>query len=491
MDEIHYFLSNLSYIYNELNLTPILYFHNSSYDIPILASLFKQLDPDLILYFYAVRESKNFIRGCMQSKAFNFFCEFGDTLKYDRTMSIERAGQILGKPKIEGFPYGMCDPKLVQGMIVFRDMHTGEKKMYSMDKAMEYAERDVDIMREFHLRRLQLNELENKQMIDNWNRLNKVKFGKRCQTRPQHSKMICNKYLESHGWGGVDEVFRFNLNNEYENELDIDSMYKRTIESNCGGFTSFNKNIHIYDCDSSRVIKYFDVNSMYPWIMTGALPYGSILTEPPADTKDYTTWHCISLRSCKWKGKMECINNQAFSMEKLTEFFFFVEDEYWKFVLENCEVDYDVEYTYYQRNTRIIGGLINKYFDRRAAIKKEMEKLSKTSTEYIALNDTQNGLKTLMNSLYGKMCEKGYHVNVVYNDLKFNTYKSKDRKHPCILTGSFITYRARLTLLKKIKKVLDSGYDFLYADTDSIIMGCGVDDDLTSIFGKDDGRIGG
>lgn len=177
-------------------------------------------------------------------------------------------------------------------------------------------------------------------------------------------------------------------------------------------------------------------------------------------------------------------------MEKLTGIPFFVEDEYWKFVLENCEIEYTVEHVYYQRNTHVLAGLINKYFDRRAAIKEIMARTPEDTPEYKSLDDTQNGLKILMNSLYGKMCEKGHHTNVVYNQTKYEVFTNEKKVYPCILTGSFITYRARLTLLRKIKETIESGYDFLYADTDSIIMGCPVDADTTPIFGEDDGLIG-
>lgn len=195
LETIHYFLGNLGWIYNTLRLTPVLYFHNSSYDIPVLAGLFKALDPDLILYFYVVKENKKFIRGCMQSPKYHFFCEFGDTLKYDRNMSIEGAGKLVGLEKIEGFPYGMCDVKVENGKVFYTDLHTGEEGEYPLDKAMEYAERDVDIMRMYHQRVKKTCEQLNREMIVGWNSMRRMKFNRKAQTRPSHSKQICNKHL--------------------------------------------------------------------------------------------------------------------------------------------------------------------------------------------------------------------------------------------------------------------------------------------------------
>lgn len=287
----------------------------------------------------------------------------------------------------------------------------------------------------------------------------------------------------------MDKTYRFDLTHEYHTKDDCLMMYRRTIESNCGGFTSFNKYISRYDCNDSRQIKYYDVNSMYPWILRQRIPFGTILTEQPLDTNEYVTWHCVMIYDCKWKDGMECIKNQAFSMEKLSGIPFFVEGEYWKFVLENCEIEYELEHTYYQRTNNVLCDLIDKYFDRRHAVKDRM-KNCKDPGEYADLDDTQKGLKLLMNSLYGKMCEKGHHTNVVFNELKYETFLNEEKIYPCILTGSFITYRARLTLLRKIRECIDAGYEFLYADTDSIMIGCSKDDDPEDVFGRDSGLIG-
>lgn len=486
LDVIHYFLGNLEWIYNTLRMTPVLYFHNSSYDIPVLAPLFKKLDPDMILYFYAVRDSGNFIRGCMQLPKYNLFCEFGDTMKYDRTMSIERAGKILGKPKLEDFPYGMCDPRLEEGMIVFRDIQNGEEKRYPLDKSIEYAVRDVDIMREIHHRRKALDEKLNREMMD-WENMNQALFRRRTTTRPQHCKIMCNEHLKSLGLGEVDTIFRFDLKNEYDTE-DVKDIYRRTIESNNGGFTSFNRHVYRYECDNTHEIRYYDVNSMYPWVMTGRIPYGSITTERPEGA--HVVWYCVVIKSCKWKGGMECLNNQAFSQEKLAGRPFFVEGEYWAFVLDNCEIDYELEGIYYQKSDFLLKSFITKLFDKRAAIKKEMKNHTPGSTEYSGLKDLEEGLKLLMNSLYGKMCERGYHVNKVYNELRFEIFENTEKNYPCILTGSYITSKSRLKLLTKIREIIDAGYDFLYADTDSVIFGAPKKADLGKIFPDDQGKLG-
>lgn len=77
-------------------------------------------------------------------------------------------------------------------------------------------------------------------------------------------------------------MFRFHIDETmFENAKD---MYHYIIESNCGGFTSFNKYITKYDCGTDKHIKYVDRNSMYPTIMTGALPFGDLMETPPEDS---------------------------------------------------------------------------------------------------------------------------------------------------------------------------------------------------------------
>lgn len=187
---------------------------------------------------------------------------------------------------------------------------------------------------------------------------------------------------------------------------------------------------------------------------------------------------------------MKCLKNEGFGTKKQTDRPFFVEGKYWEFMLKNAHMDYTVEGTYYQNNTKVIANLMKKYYAKRNEYKDLRDKFEEGTPEYELYDRIQHGLKILLNSLYGKMCERGYHINIVFNDLKFETYDNPKKIYPCILTGSFITYRARLKLLSTIKKVLDAGHDFLYADTDSITLACRKGSDLKPIFGEDNKNLG-
>lgn len=141
-------------------------FHNAAYDLAVLEPIFRELDPTMIFYFYT-DDKKHFIRGSMQSEKYNFFCEFDDSLKYDKNMSIEKAGNILGYPKLEGLPYGLCDVGLDDDdNIYYYDIHTGEQRMYSLERYMEYARRDVEIMRKYIERINHQKDLVNRIMVE-------------------------------------------------------------------------------------------------------------------------------------------------------------------------------------------------------------------------------------------------------------------------------------------------------------------------------------
>lgn len=297
LEMINQFLSNLSYIYNVERRTPTLYFHNSSYDITVLANLFKQLDPDMELYFFCQRKNRGFLTGCMQSPKYNFYCKFGDTLKYDATLSIAKAGDMFGKPKLGGFPYGMCDPELVGNtmddvVVRFTDIHTGKKGEYPLKKAIDYAERDVEIMMQLHHWRCKSNEELNSLMIedyDEWPKWRKSAFRTRIETQGSHTKRICDEYLKNNDCDIVDGIFRYDLAIHYA-VGDLTAIYQRVINSNCGGFTTYNKHISKYDCrELNKTIKTFDVNSMYPYIMTGDLPWGELMSVRPVDGQPYNT----------------------------------------------------------------------------------------------------------------------------------------------------------------------------------------------------------
>lgn len=168
-DKLEEFFDDLAYIYHHMGGTPVLYFHNANYDLRVLEPLFKFMDPDMVFYFYTANKSKKFIGGKFESQKYNFYCELGDTLLYDPTVSIEKAGEMFEiKKKSEGIPYGLCDLEFEgDGTFSYTEFDTGIRKTFSLDKYLDYAVTDVDIMAKLHRRMKTVRDEVNGVMFDN------------------------------------------------------------------------------------------------------------------------------------------------------------------------------------------------------------------------------------------------------------------------------------------------------------------------------------
>lgn len=161
---------------------------------------------------------------------------------------------------------------------------------------------------------------------------------------------------------------------------------------------------------------------------------------------------------------MECLQTGVIGKTKQNELVsFFILKEYFDFIKENADLEYTISGVYYQHKTRVLRDQIDKYYNKRMEVRARMEKLDPTQNNYQQLyedmDDQQKGLKLLMNSLYGKMCEKAHHTGCIYHEGEFKNFISDSsiNNYPCILTGSYIIYRARLELLNKIKAVREQG----------------------------------
>lgn len=126
-------------------------------------------------------------------------------MKYDSYISIEKAGEVIGKPKKKGVPYVMCDLEFEEDddsniTLYYKDLYTGEERSYPLKTYLEYAEMDVDIMREYHNRKIRQIMLVNEIMISDYDKrdldnFKKIPYG----TRAAHSKKLCNIHLMDNG----------------------------------------------------------------------------------------------------------------------------------------------------------------------------------------------------------------------------------------------------------------------------------------------------
>lgn len=170
LDKLERLFDDLHDIWHVRGYTPVLYFHNAIYDIHVLEPMIRQADPTAIFYAYSQKRGKHFLKGSFASTKYTYYCELGDTLQYDKTMSIEKAGKMLEMEKAnEDIPYGLCDVETRDGDVehfYYRDLETGEERKFDWDRYLDYAERDVDIMARLHEKTKASKEELNAVMID-------------------------------------------------------------------------------------------------------------------------------------------------------------------------------------------------------------------------------------------------------------------------------------------------------------------------------------
>lgn len=479
---------------------PVIHFHNASYDLSCIFNIWQRLDPGLIVYFYTKPGTYEFLMGAMESPKYNFKAKFGDTMLYKGKLSVEKMGDELGYPKVQGVPYNIGNLSIKKGCLLYIDTVDGILKTYPIDDYIKYAKRDVEIIRRYSEREQNAKDAVGRIVVDN-NELYESYFKKNIWTKTQasHAKSLFNTYLLRHGYNTtLDESFRFLIDRE---------SYQYISLSNCGGFTTYNKKISRYRCGEDEEIRYMDMNSMYPTIMTEGIPWKPLLNKPPED-KPYVTWKLVSIFEVKWNSLMEFNKTQPIPAEKITKedldeekiVKFYVTDEYLQMLKENTLVFRYKEYhTVYQEKTYCIKKFIEDLYRKRVNIKREKEEFEskpptqETITRLVQLENEDEGVKTILNSIYGKFCEKPHHTQCFYsnvNGFKFQRYAVDNPVYRCILSGAYITYQGRLKVIEKIIQCSKEGWKVLYADTDSVIFACPKSTDHTKVFGTNDGWLG-
>lgn len=162
-----------------------------------------------------------------------------------------------------------------------------------------------------------------------------------------------------------------------------------------------------------------------------------------------------------------------FSIEKMslegseTPTKIYVTEDYLNLIKKHTTVlKYKEHHTRYQEITMCIKKFVEDLYRKRANLKKELkqlEKQEKTQESIVRieqLNNQQTGIKIVLNSLYGKFCEKPHHTQCFYSNLnnyKFERYAVPNPEYRCILSGCYIIYESRLKLLDKIIKCSERG----------------------------------
>jgi len=220
-------------------------------------------------------------------------------------------------------------------------------------------------------------------------------------------------------------------------------------------------------------LKYYDVNSMYPYVMKKFdYPIGA-----PLKTFEFKknklgiykiNWHIdnldIPLLPYRFKNKLLFANGYG-------------EGVYTSVEIEKAlqlGYDVDIEYGYYFRNSdNVFKEFVEKFYYLKSHFK----------------DDRRFIYKLILNSLYGKLGQHREHRKMIFDEpthdeivnghyTLFQTINDKEiwlkmdedkKPHTTTHIASFVTSYARIYLYEIIEKILEKSGDIYYCDTDSVV----------------------
>lgn len=243
--------------------------------------------------------------------------------------------------------------------------------------------------------------------------------------------------------------------------------YYLQLKSYIGGFTAGNKNITSLDLDKA-IIKSYDVNSLYPSIMAGSLPWGDTYFEPQKEWDSYCEWYEITGTTCEYKEKYSFLDCPIISV-KFQEWLegnkeygldctFLILKDYYEIIQEYTNNDFKIVRVRYQQLSRKLARAINDAYALRVLVKNNNKPLA-------------DSIKLFLNSGYGKFGERTHEYVVKWNEAECcweEEIAKKANFYTNLLTGLYVCTQGRIKLMKAIKTEIENGNTFLYSDTDSL-----------------------
>lgn len=450
---------------NSLKGRVVLWFHNATYDLTAF------LEPlGFQEYTITTKDTAGhqFIAGWFKLPKTGKRIYVGDTLLYER-ISLRKWGEQLNYPKGE-MPYNMAEVKLVEStkgedtQIWYIDSETGKPELYPLEQALDYCKRDVELLELLYKAQLKKKIEMNKQILGvNLKRVKQT-------TQSTHSRELLSMYMVS---ASFEKDFRTYV--EPEDYAKMQSV---------GGFTSGTHSTHSYICGPDEIITSVDVNSMYPFIMSGPMPYKALIDlEPPAHR---VAWYECKFKNLTWAGTMRDVKNLPvpLTVQNLKGTHLIPEEVYNFLKFEGVtKGTIQVVNKLYQFTTTEVGRYMRFIYNQRLELK---DKGIKTKRD----KDEDARLKVLMNSIYGKMCEKTREERTLYKGGKFIKKPIEGFKFKSTASGLYVAWMGRLIIYKHILEVIAAGYKFLYCDTDSIKFAHPKGADLTEIFNIGNRELG-
>lgn len=193
----------------------------------------------------------------------------GDTLLY-QNVSLRKLGEQLGYPKGE-IPYDMANLRISEcgEFIEYKTIDKMDEKSFSLREAIEYCKRDVEILEHVHKNQIKAKRAMTKAILGA-----DVEREIKSSTQGTHARELLTLFMK-----GIDfeRDFRCPVSREEYHKME-----------SVGGYTSISRFCSRHMCTEEERISSFDVNSMYPYIMSGPMPYGPLCDIKPRG--EFMTW---------------------------------------------------------------------------------------------------------------------------------------------------------------------------------------------------------
>lgn len=474
------FFEKMKELYKK-GFTPVVWFHNAAYDLSAMfPTMFNDYDPNSKCFFYCKGKDKSFLHGGAEMSGLKIM--FGDTLLY-RKISLSAVGEMFGIPKGE-IPYKMANLSISGGNVHYYDWGAKTFSFIPLKKCVDYVANDVYLLHRYYT---QLNE-ERDLITEAINGENVPNI--KNKTQATHSRALLDLYIYKTKNLAYADLFRYDITKE---EYQIQKRSKK------GGYCSRNKEIYSFICPTGWLIGSYDCNSMYPNIMLEGLPCGPLVEKKPAG--EFIEWVIISTKKACWGKLMACCENVPIPIKLQNGNPFYITRDLLNFIYANMSEDSEIVEiaTKYQSKTYIVGEFIKYLYNLRKEIEGNAKRLEEgrevsnaITSEINRLKVMGKGVKTTMNSLYGKFCEDSY-LKISYRDkVGYYDYEDENAKYYNQLTGIYIADIGRLKIYEKIRLVIEAGFKFLYSDTDSVKFAYPTEkiDVVNTIFDEESEIIG-
>lgn len=393
------------------------------------------------------------------------FIQFYDLWRYDKNQSIRSWYDVLDPDSFKGsIEYDKYELSIEGNTLYYKD-ENGNPRTSDLQEELDYLKRDVIILPKIHQYINMFKTKISSFVKDHFNLPEYPKLDLLPTISSVSKKVVSEIFKNKYGYD-FNYIFRQSLlDGDFKvNDLDTISVLNA---SKMGGFTSFN-----YDCLSfdNESYTYFDINSLYPHLMTKSLPIGSLWSSKERCLKAYyktyprlkhfvpevQTVYKITYSKTEWKPEFQNIGKGPFKSRVPYQQLYIYKDLLEKYQLILDFKDLEILETYYIAHIPILKDIILELYSLKSNSPKD-------TIEYTAS-------KLILNSIYGKTNEEEHLEQYKINNNSIELEVKSDVKFLSIFAGIWICSMGHMGMIDLIYNAKKQHLNWFYCDTDSFIL---------------------